>query len=224
MNAEITRLLDQAAQVGWVMEPTAKAILAAYGLPVTRYVVASTWEQAAAGAARVGWPLVAKIVSPEVIHKSDVGGVVVGIRDLDALRAAWDHMVTLPAFAGVLLDQMVEGAVAELIVGAKQDPSFGTVVLTGIGGTSVEIYEDVTIRLAPLSAEDAEDALHLKGRALLEGHRGTPAAHRASLIELLVAFSHAAHDLATRVESIDLNPVLATADAAIVADARLMLS
>lgn len=223
MKDYVIELLDEAARIGWVMEPAAKAILRACDLPVTRYTVATTWDEAVVGAGEVGWPLVAKIVSPAVVHKSDVGGVVVGIRSLDELKRAWEHMITLPAFQGVLLDQMVTDAVVELIVGAKQDPSFGTVVLTGIGGTSVEIYEDITIRMAPLSAEDAESALHLKGRELIEGHRGSTPAHRDALIELLVRFSHAAHDLAERVESIDLNPVLATPDAAIIADARFIL-
>jgi len=224
MNPIVCQLLDSTRDTGWVMEPIAKRLLSELGLPVTDFRWARTWDEAARGATELGYPVVAKVVSPEVVHKSDVGGVVVGITDERGLRAAWDHMAGLPSFDGVLLDEMVAGGV-ELIVGAKQDPQFGTVVLTGIGGTSVEIYRDVAIRLAPMGVDDARTALGaLTGRALLEGHRGSPPVDLDALVRLMVAFSEAAWTLRAEIESIDLNPVLCTTERAVVADARIMLA
>lgn len=188
------------------MEPVAKAVLRAYGLPVTRNVWARTWDEAAAGAEEVGGPLVAKTVSPEVVHGSDVGGMIVGVRDLDGLREAWER---LPAFAGVLRDELVGGGV-EPILGSKQDPSFGTVVLAGIGGTAVEVYQDVALR-------------GLTGFPPVDGHRGAKPVDLVALAKLMVAFSEAAHDLRGEVVSVDLSPVLASADRGVVAEARRML-
>ena len=222
MTPEIAAILAAARPAGWVVEPLARQILAAYDLPVTRSAWARSADQALTEAVRVGYPLVVKVVSPAVLHKSDVGGVVVGIQDTTELAAAYGRMATLPAFDGVLLDEMVRGV--ELIVGAKQDPQFGAVVLVGIGGTAVEIYQDVAIRMAPLSRSEADGALaSLKARALLEGHRGSPPVHREGLIDLLVGFSEMAHDLGTRVGSIDCNPVFCSPERIAIADARIML-
>lgn len=223
MKAEVDRLLRQARTTGWVMEPAAKRILQAHRIPTTRWAWAHTLDEALQSAGEIGYPLVAKIVSPEVVHKSDVGGVIVGVENADGLRRAWDKLSGLAAFDGVLLDQMVEGV--ELIVGAKQDAQFGTVVLVGIGGTSVEVYQDVAIRMAPMRENDAHDALDaLRGRKLLEGHRGAPAADRPTLVRLLVDFSAMAWELREMIESIDLNPVLCGPSSSIVADARFILA
>ncbi|HSH68973.1 MAG TPA: acetate--CoA ligase family protein [Deferrisomatales bacterium] len=222
MKSEVAAILASARPAGWVVEPLARQILAAYDLPVTRSAWARSADQALAEAVRIGYPLVVKVVSPAVVHKSDAGGVVVGIKDPTGLEAAFGRMAALPAFDGVLLDEMARGV--ELIVGAKQDPQFGAVVLVGIGGTGVEIYQDVAIRMAPLSRSQADAALaSLKARALLEGHRGAPPVHREGLIDLLVGFSEMAHDLGTRVESIDCNPVFCSPERIAIADARIML-
>ncbi|MBN2797984.1 MAG: acetate--CoA ligase family protein [Deltaproteobacteria bacterium] len=223
MNARVEALLREARAVGWVMEPAAREILASYAVPVGRHLVATRWEEAIAGAASLGWPLVAKVVSPEIVHKADVGGVIVGITGEAALRAAWDHLSALPAFAGVLLDEQHTMGV-ELIVGVKIDPAFGPVVMVGLGGTAVELYRDVSIRMAPLSLESAREALAaLKAFPLLTGYRGGQAVDLDALVELLLAVSEAAMALEDAVESLDLNPVFASASGAVVADARLIL-
>ncbi len=222
MKDEMQEILDDAQDAGWVMEPGAKAILEAFGLPVTRHVFARDEAQAVEGAASLGYPVVAKVVSPKVVHKSDAGGVVVGIRDEDGLRAAFERLGDIEAFEGVLIDEMAAGV--EMFVGSKQDPQFGTVVLAGIGGTSVEVYEDVAIRAAPMTREQALVALAaLKGRALLEGFRGAEPVDREALAALISRFSEAAFELRETVDSIDLNPVLAGAGGALIADARMML-
>jgi succinyl-CoA synthetase beta subunit len=222
MNPTVAAILETSRKTGWVMEPLARDILRSAGLPVTRSVWARTDDEALAAVKETGYPVVVKVVSPEVVHKSDMGGVAVGVADDGALGEAFRRMADLPAFQGVLVDEMVKGI--ELIVGAKQDPQFGTIVMVGIGGTAVEIYQDVAIREAPLSTRKADEALRsLKGRALLEEFRGSRPVHRESLVSLLADFSILAHDLRAEVESIDLNPVFCNAEEARIADARMML-
>lgn len=222
MRSGVAALLQQARKTGWAMEPVARKILRSYDLPVTRFTWAHSLQEALQDAKALGYPLVLKIVSPEVVHKSDVGGVIVGVLDDEGLEQAYQKLEKLPGFDGVLLDEMAAGV--ELIVGAKQDPQFGTVVLAGIGGTAVEIYKDVAIRMAPLSVSDAADALDsLRGKALLQGHRGTRPVNREALVNLLARFSEAAYELRSEVESIDLNPVFCSSETAVIADARIML-
>ena len=222
MSADKGWLLEQARAAGWAMEPVARRFLADNGVPCARFAWARTADEALAAAGEIGYPVVVKVVSPQVVHKTDVGGVEVGIRDDRGLTEAFERMSALPGFDGVVVDEMVRGV--ELIVGAKEDPQFGTVVLVGIGGTSVEVYKDVAIRMAPVSADEARVALsRLEGRALLHGHRGGPAADVGALARLIEAFSAVAHDLSDVAESIDLNPVIATPERAVVADARIML-
>jgi len=222
MDTKIRAMLKAARTDGWVMEPQAKEMLRAYGLPTTRFFWAKSAEDLLPGAKEVGYPLVAKVVSPDVLHKSDVGGVVVGVRDDREIEAVYQRMSGLKGFQGLLLDQMVRGI--EMIVGSKEDPQFGTVVVVGIGVTSVEVYKDVSIRMAPASMDDAIDAIEsIKGRELLEGHRGREPANTEKLAQLIVAFSQMAFDMREEVESIDLNPVLCDRESAMIADARFML-
>ncbi|WP_025324167.1 acetate--CoA ligase family protein [Deferrisoma camini] len=222
MKPQTAAILESCASAGWVVEPLARRILTEYGLPVTQWAWARDLENALEAAAEVGYPLVVKVVSPRVIHKSDVGGVIVGVEDEQGVREAYRRMARLPGFEGVLLDEVADGL--ELIVGAKHDPQFGPVVLTGIGGTAVEIYQDVAIRMAPMSPDDAESALDsLRARKLLEGFRGAPPVQRESLVDLLVRFSEMAHDLGPAVDSIDLNPVFCGPERCVIADARIML-
>ena len=222
MDRKTKEIIEAARKVGWVMEPQAKALFQHYALPTTRFAWSKTVDDAIEDAHAIGYPVVAKIVSPEVMHKSDVGGVVVGIDSDERLREAFESMQGLPAFDGVLLDEMVSGK--ELIVGAKSDPQFDMVILIGIGGTSVEIYKDVTMRMAPLSKDQALSALAgLQGQKLLDGYRGTAAVNREKVAELVVAFSEMAYDLRDVIESVDLNPVLCNAEKAVIADARIVL-
>jgi succinyl-CoA synthetase beta subunit len=222
MEEKIRGILDAARKDGWVMEPHAKEMLRAYGLPTTRFFWAKSPEDLLPGAKEVGYPLVAKVVSPDILHKSDVGGVVVGVRDKEELEAVYQRMSGLEGFRGLLLDQMVRGI--EIIVGSNEDPQFGTVVLVGIGGTSVEVYKDVSIRMAPVSLNDAMDAIEsIRGRKLLEGYRGAEPVNMESLAELIVAFSQMAFDMREEVESVDLNPVLCDREKALIADARIVL-
>ncbi len=223
MKKKILDIIEKSKAAGWVMEPYAKELLAQYKLPVTRFHWAKTQKDAFAGAKKVGYPLVAKIVSPDIVHKTEVGGVVVGVRDDRQLGEVFDRFKKLKGFAGVLLDEMLPPG-TELIVGAKSDPQFDVVVLTGIGGTSVEVYKDVAIRMAPVKENEAHAALNeLKGSRLLTGYRGAKAANLKAMAKLIADFSQAAYKLRDHMESIDLNPVIVTPERAVIADARVIL-
>jgi succinyl-CoA synthetase beta subunit len=204
------------------MEPEAKQILALAGVPVPHFFWAKNLDEALNAGARIGYPLVAKIVSPKVIHKSDVGGVIVGIRDSQALQAAYQKIQALDGFSGVLLEEMVQGL--ELIVGAKLDYQFGPVILLGMGGTGVEIYQDAVLRMAPLQEQDVLSMLKsLKAHKLLEGYRGALPVDVVQMTRLMLAFSQLVMELADDMESMDLNPVKCLGSKCLVADARIML-
>jgi acetate---CoA ligase (ADP-forming) subunit beta len=214
-------ILAASKQRGWVTEPDAKKLFRLSGLPVPRFAVAADAEKILEKAKEIGYPLVAKVVSERILHKSDVGGVVVGVKNDLELRAVISRFSGFEGYGATLIEEMAGGA--ELIVGAKSDPQFGPVVLLGIGGTGVEVYQDIAIRMAPLLASDVPAMIRtLKGRSLLEGYRGAPAVNLSALSDLLVMFSKLVMDMATEIESIDLNPVMCTPETCVIADARII--
>ena len=223
MNRKVKGILDRSRAAGWVIEPLAKELLQSYRLQTTRFVWARSEGEAKKGGEAVGYPVVAKIVSADVVHKSDVDGIRIGLGSAEELIDAYRSMSGLKGFDGILIDEMVVGT--ELIIGAKNDLQFGPVVLIGIGGTSVEIYRDVAIRMAPMSAETALEAVtSLQGAGLLQGYRGRESVNLQALSELIVPFSEMVYELSEVVESIDLNPVMANSSRAVIADARIILS
>ncbi len=222
MKPEVKNILNNSVKSGWVLEPLAKEIIKSYGLAASKFVWAKTMEEVLQGAKKVGYPLVAKIVSEKIIHKSDVGGVVVGVRDNNQMLEVFEKFSKLDGFDGVLLDEMLSGS--EVIFGSKNDAQFGVVVMIGIGGTAVEVYKDVALRMAPVTKEIAVAALHsLKGIKLLQGYRGKEVVNLEKLAQAVVKFSDMAYDLKDEVESMDLNPVMCNKDKATVADARIIL-
>ncbi|MBN1884415.1 MAG: acetate--CoA ligase family protein [Candidatus Krumholzibacteriota bacterium] len=223
LTTEMEKILVAARKTGWVLEPEAKRLVAMIGIDVPRHRWARAEEEAVAAARVIGWPVVAKLVSPAAMHKSDVGGVVVGIPDEAALAAAWARFSAFERFEGMLVEEMVAGDV-ELIVGAKNDAQFGPVVLLGMGGVAVEIYRDTSIRMAPLREKDVSSMVEgLVARRLIEGYRGSPPVDMKALTRTMLLFSEFAMELAPWIDSIDLNPVMCAADRCVVADARIVL-
>ncbi len=221
-TAKILEIIEDSRETGWVLEPDAKRILALAGIDVPRFTWAGTADQAAAFAKETGYPVVAKVVSPRVVHKTDAGGVVTGIRNEDELRAAFQRLSRIEGFHGIVVDETLSGV--ELIVGAKSDEQFGPVILLGIGGIGVELYQDTAIRMAPLAERDVESMLRcLHARRLLEGFRGKEPVNRELLTKLLLGFSDLVMAIGSEVESIDLNPVICSSRRAAAADARIML-
>jgi acetate---CoA ligase (ADP-forming) subunit beta len=222
LTALAQQTLSDSKDRGWILEPDAKRIMREAGLTVPEFRFASTLDAALQSAHTLGYPLVAKVVSPAVLHKTEVKGVAVGIEADHELREVVSRFSKIEGFTGIHLEKMISGV--ELIIGAKIDDQFGPVILMGIGGTGVEIYQDVTIRMAPLTPADVKSMrLSLKGRKLLEGFRGAEAVNPEKLTQCLLNFSKLVVDLQDDIDSIDLNPVLCSQDACVVADARIIL-
>jgi len=222
LNQEIKDILIYSQKHDWVLEPDAKRLLRLAGIKVPKFSRVTTVDDALDFAHKNNYPVVAKVVSSEVVHKSDVGGVTLGITDDGTLTETFERFSAIKGFCGMLVEESLSGF--ELIVGAKVDYQFGPVVLLGIGGTGVEIYRDTVLRMAPLRPEDAASMIKgLKAHQLLEGYRGAESVNVEQLIHLLITFSELVMQIELYFESIDLNPVMCTAEQCIVADARIML-
>jgi acyl-CoA synthetase (NDP forming) len=222
LTKEMQDILSTAKETDWVLEPQAKRLLSSAGLEVPRFLWTTQIEEAIRFAKEIGYPVVGKVVSPKVIHKSEKNGVELGIDSERKLRETFHRFSKIEGFVGMLVEETVSGI--ELIVGAKNDYQFGPVILFGIGGVWVEIYRDVILRMAPLSQRDVDSMTRcLKARPLLEGYRGSNPINFKELNKLLMTFSDLVMDLESYFESIDLNPVMCSSERCIVADARIML-
>ena len=222
LRTEINDILSASRELGWVLEPEAKRLCSLAGLTVPRFAWTNGEEDAVRFAHEIGYPVVAKVISSQVLHKSDVDGVVVDIDSDEKLREAFHRLSQIIGFAGMLVEEMVSGI--ELIAGAKIDYQFGPVILLGIGGTGVEIYRDTSLRMAPLTQVDVESMVKgLKAHQLLEGYRGSEPANLTELTRMLMAFSDLVMGIEGLIESIDLNPVMCSSRRCVIADARIML-
>lgn len=222
LNSKIRDILSAAKKQGWVLEPEAKRLLSAIGVDVPRFKWVTQKEDALSFSRDIGYPVVAKVVSPQVIHKSDVDGVALGIETDTMLGETFERFSRMDGFAGILVEEMLTGV--EMIIGAKLDYQFGPVILLGFGGTGVEIYQDVSIRMAPLRERDVESMIKgLKAVDLLKGYRGAAPVDRQALKSLLMQFSDLVIEIKDQFESIDLNPVICSAQRCVVADARIIL-
>jgi len=222
LKQSIRTIIASSQRHGWVLEPDAKRLLSLAGLPVPNFTRASTQDQALKAARKIGYPVVAKIVSPLVLHKSEVGGVVTHIDSDAALTKIFQRFSRVNGFAAILVEEMLTGL--ELIIGAKIDHQFGPVILMGIGGTAAELFQDTSLRMAPLQETDVAAMVKcLRAHQFLEGYRGSTPVNMPELTRLLMAFSDVVMKLENEIESIDLNPVMCSADRCVVADARILL-
>jgi succinyl-CoA synthetase beta subunit len=222
LKTQIKTVLDASRTRGWVSEPDAKGLLAAAGLTVPRFTLVTDSDRIQSAAESLGFPLAAKVVSSRILHKSDHGGVKTGITTTEELAAVFERFGRLDGFEAMLVEEMVSGL--ELIIGGKIDSQFGPVVMLGMGGTGVEIYQDISLRMAPVSPEDVTSMIKsLKGGRLLSGYRGGVVVNRDELTRTLICFSEFVMATAEMIESIDLNPVMCSAERCVVADARIML-
>ncbi|HPC27749.1 MAG TPA: acetate--CoA ligase family protein [Candidatus Methanomethylicus sp.] len=220
-------IIARGRQRGWLLEPEAKELCRAYGLPVGEWRVANRESDALSCSAELGFPLAMKIVSPDIVHKSDVGGVILGIDSPEKVIDAFGRMMgvaerTGSRFEGVLMERMARAGV-ETIIGAKRDPQFGPVIMFGVGGIFVEIFKDVAFRVAPIDRSDAMEMINeLKALPLLKGIRGRKPVDLESLADALIR----AAKLMTEnqeVSEIDLNPTMGYEDGCKVVDARIIL-
>ena len=212
-----------------LLEPEAKTICIEYGIPVTKFKVASNEKDAAKFADEIGYPVVLKIVSQDIIHKSDAGGVMVNLKNDSEVAAGYLKIIENAKrykpdakIVGVLVQEMAPQS-TEVIVGAIKDPQFGQTVMFGLGGIFVEILKDVNFRIAPLTSEDAEEMItELKAYPLLKGFRNTPPADINALISILCSTSRLVMEH-PEIKELDLNPVMAYQSGAKTVDARIIL-
>ena len=215
-------VLEESKKRGWVLEPDAKRLFADAGFDVPVSEQVRSEDEAVAAGERIGWPVVAKVVSPDVIHKSDAGGVAVGIDGPGAMREVFARLSNIDGFEGVLVEEMLPGI--ELIIGGKIDMQFGPVVLAGMGGIGVEIYRDTAIRMAPIEEKEVDSMLEdIAAISILRGYRGAAGVDMEKLKKLIACFSSLIVEMADLVESVDLNPVLCTEERCVIADARIIL-
>ncbi len=211
-------------------EIESKQVLAAAGIPVAEAHLATDAEEAAKAAKKVGFPVVIKIVSPDITHKSDVGGVRVGLESKKEVKQAFEEMMAAVGakqpdarIEGVAVQAMAPAGV-EVIVGVSKDPQFGHVIMFGLGGVLVEVLKDVAFRIVPLETRDARQIVReIKGYPVLEGVRGQPPADVAALESLILKLSEFV-EANPQVEELDLNPVFVYSDGVIAVDARIVIA
>ncbi|MGB9906161.1 MAG: GNAT family N-acetyltransferase [Candidatus Saccharicenans sp.] len=211
-------------------EETSKKILYAYGIPTTLPRLATTREEAVRLSREIGYPVVLKIHSPDITHKTDVGGVVLDLEDDHMVEAAYDRIMQTvierapeARIEGVVVQKMVKARDAlEMIIGSKKDPTFGAVIMVGLGGTAAEVLKDRSICFPPLNERLARRALEqLKSWPLLKGYRGKPPVNIDKLIEIIIRFSYLVADY-PEIKEIDINPLLVSPEEVVALDARII--
>jgi len=211
--SKVKNLLHSAGRT--LTERQSKQILAEYGIPVAVESLATSAEEAVATANKIGYPVVLKIESPEIAHKTDAGAVEINLNADAEVRTAFSRITSnakaynpTAQINGVLVQEMVQGS-REMIIGMTQDPQWGPTIVFGLGGIFVEVLKDIAMRVAPLSRLDVEEMLHeLKGAKILHGFRGQPAADVDIVVEIVLRFSQLCLDLKDDIEEIDINPLL----------------
>jgi acyl-CoA synthetase (NDP forming) len=210
-------------------EVESKQVLAEAGIPVVPARLATTAQEAVAAARELGFPVVLKVVSPDIVHKTDVGGVRLGLASAEEVAQAFQDIVDsarrhVPQarIEGVSVQPQARPGV-EVILGMSKDPQFGPVLMFGLGGILVEVLKDVSFRIVPIAPRDAREMIReIKAFPVLEGYRGQPPADLEALERMLLRLSDFAQ-AHPEVEELDLNPVFAYPDGAVAVDARVLL-
>ncbi len=214
----------EAAEDLWLAPEVAIDLCQAFGIRVAPLRHADSAEAAARAAAAVGFPVAVKAGAGAIVHKTDVGGVALGLGDEDAVRQAYESMSTAlgTQLGGVVVQPMVEPGI-ETIVGVTDDPSFGPLVLFGMGGVGAELVRDTALSLVPLTDVDAADLVRsLRSSPLLFGYRGAPPADVAALEDLLLRIGMLADEL-PQVRELDCNPVVVRPDGVVAIDVKIHL-
>ena len=220
---------SQGTHAGFLDEIESKQILKQAGLTVIEPVLAGSPTEAVFIADKMGYPVVLKLVSRDITHKSDSGGVVTGISDSERLVQAYTDIISAvrknhpeALITGISVQKQAPAGI-EVIIGMTRDPQFGPVIMFGLGGVWVEIFNDVSLRIAPLTREDAAEMIReLKSYKLLQGFRGRPGVNTGILEDWLLIVS----ELATRnsrIKELDINPIFVNSESATAADARILL-
>lgn len=230
MNTEIKKLLEKIREQGRgvLTYEESRKIIDLAGLQLNKMALATNAEESIEKAREVGYPVALKIVSEDVIHKSDVGGVKVGIKSDEELKKSYEEMMVsikkhypTAKVEGVSIEEMVKGT--EVLIGSMTDSQFGKMIALGIGGIFTEIYKDVTFRLIPITKEDVKEMMNeIKGKKIFEGFRGLPQVKKEELTNLMMKISKLVEENPI-IKEMDLNPVVATEKGLITIDARIIL-
>jgi acyl-CoA synthetase (NDP forming) len=206
-----------------------KRILKQAGLPVVETKLAKTQKEAVTISQKIGFPVVLKIVSPDVIHKTDSGGVKLSVNGVAHVKKAYDEILKKvrkkypkALLHGISVQKMVEPG-TEVIVGVSKDPQFGPVVMFGLGGIFVELFKDVSFRVIPVERKDAQEMIkEIKGFPLLQGYRGKEPADISSLVNIILKISNFI-ERNPQIKELELNPIVAYPKRAVAVDARIII-
>ena len=213
-------------------EAAGKALLAHYGIAVPKTIVVKGGDEVERALQALKLPVAVKVVSPDILHKSDAGGVKINLQNAEAVRDAIRTMSAAPTIKsarveGWLIEEMAPAG-TEIVVGGLRDPQFGPLVMVGLGGIFVEVLADVSFRICPIARIDAEDMIdELKGAAILKGARGRKAASRAAIVDVLLKIGGENGLLmqhADDIQEADVNPLIVSETAALAVDARFVLT
>ena len=212
-----------------LLETEAKTICMEYAIPVTKFKLAKNEREALEFAEELGFPVVLKIASPDIIHKSDAGGVIINLKSNVEVQEAYGKILenvkkymATAKITGVVVQEMAPQS-TEVIVGAIKDPQFGQTLMFGLGGIFVELLKDVTFRVAPITWEDAQEMVtEVKAYPLLKGYRNTPPADIDAIINILLNTSRLVMEN-PQIKELDLNPIMAYEKGAKTVDARIIL-
>jgi len=229
VRQEAMHILDGVAVEGrkFITEPEAKRVLKAYGIESTKESLCQSAEEAVAAAKEIGYPVVMKLVSPQVVHKTEFNAVKLNIQNENEVKVVFKDMIDRAKNSnfhvnGILVAETAIGT--EFIIGSLRDKQFGPLVMLGLGGIFVEIYKDVSYRLAPVEPIEVRDMImELKGRKMLEGFRGKEKVDTEALINAVVSVSQLLADF-PNIAEMDLNPIFGNSHGVKVADARIMLA
>jgi len=213
----------------FLLEPEAKTVCRHYEIPVTNFEVAEDETEAVKFAEEIGYPVVLKIVSPDIAHKSDVGGVIINVKDKKDVENAYKRIMDnvkkhkpSAKIVGILVQEMAPAS-TEVIVGATKDPQFGPAIMFGLGGIFVEVLKDVTFRIAPITEDEAREMItEVRAYPLLKGYRNMPPADIDTIVRILLKTSKLVTEH-EEIKELDLNPIMVYEKGAKTVDARIIL-
>ncbi len=228
---KVNAILNEARKEGrkYLLEPEAKTICMEYEIPVTIFKVARNEAEAVQFAREIGFPIVLKIVSPDVVHKFDVGGLILNLNSETEVRTAYNEILENvkkhkpnARILGMFVQEMAPQS-TEVIVGTTKDPQFGPALMFGLGGIFVEVLKDVTFRIAPISESDAKEMItEVKAYPILKGYRGQPPADIDAIVKILLNTSRLVVEN-QEIKELDLNPIMVYEKGAKTVDARIIL-
>ncbi len=230
-SQKTSQIFSQARKEGrkYLLETEAKTVCMKHDIPITKFILAKNEAEAVKFAEKIGYPVVLKIVSPDVIHKSDVGGVMINLKNAKDVRKSYKQILknvkkhkAKAKIVGIMVQEMAPPS-TEVIVGATKDPQFGPAIMFGLGGIFVEVLKDVTFRIAPITEDEAREMItEVKAYPLLKGYRNMPIADIKAIVKILLSTSRLVTEHG-EIKELDLNPIMVYEKGAKTVDARIIL-